>query len=157
MASKMHQTDDALHVSELIAQGSSEKGLAAARETARAAWKRYPTNGCAAHLSALLQQAGIPVPMTLGAEALATVLKNRGWRRIEVTKQTPGDVGVCLDNDQSIPGADHIYLVITVASDGNSMTIADNQNWVGDVAVNAPHGRKARGGGRTPTDYFLRA
>ena len=107
-------------------------------------------NACAATLSAFLKEAGFDIPMTLGAERLATRLKDRGWKRIDLGEQQPGDVGVT----RSItlpPGADHIYLVVRCI-DRTSMIIADNQ---GEPGMN--HGRKTSGDGRTPTEYFLRA
>ncbi|MDN0084655.1 DUF1906 domain-containing protein [Crenobacter sp. SG2305] len=142
---------DAIHVAELIRQGSSEEGLKVAREKAAASLPGYPTNGCAAHLSALLQQSGIDVAMTWGAGKLAQVLIDRGWSRISVGNQKPGDVGVCFDNDPSPAGADHIYLVVGT-SGPDEMMIADNQR-----TVDAPHIRFASGQGKTPTEYFLRA
>ena len=145
-------TNDAVHVAELIRQGSTEAGLKAARVTAKAALPEYPTNGCAAHLSALLQQAGIDVPMTFGAGKLAQRLRDRGWTRVDVGSQMAGDVGVCLDNNPTPAGADHIYLVIE-ALGRDEMLIADNQR-----TTDATHKRFASGtGGKTPTEYFLRA
>jgi hypothetical protein len=143
---------DAIHVAELIRQGRTAAGLKAARTTAKAALPQYPTNGCAAHLSALLQQAGIDIPMTFGAGKLAQRLKDRGWTRVDVGSQIAGDVGVCFDNDPTPEGADHVYLVIeTLGRD--EMSIADNQR-----TADATHKRFASGaGGKTPTEYFLRA
>ena len=142
---------DAVHVPELIRQGSSAAGLKQARTTAKKALTGYPTNGCAAHLSALLQQAGVDLDMTFGAGKLAHVLAERGWSPIACRSQMPGDVGVCYDNDPTPAGADHIYLVIE--TDGNDeMQIADNQR-----TADAPHPRFASGHGKTPTEYFLRA
>jgi len=143
---------DAVHVPELVRQGSTTAGLKAARTTAKAALPQYPTNGCAAHLSALLVQAGMDVPMTFGAGKLAQTLKDRGWTRIAVGSQAVGDVGVCFDNDPTPAGADHIYLVVEVLG-ADEMLIADNQR-----TADAPHKRNASGaGGKTPTEYFLRA
>ena len=143
---------DAVHVAELIQQGSTAAGLKAARTVAKAALPQYPTNGCAAHLSALLQQAGMDVPMTLGAGKLAQRIADRGWTRIDVGSQIAGDVGVCLDNDPTPAGADHIYLVINPLG-ADEMMIADNQR-----TTDAPHKRRASGAdGKTPTEYFLRA
>jgi hypothetical protein len=142
--------EDSGHIRELIQQGSDPDGLALARSTAEASLNGYPKNGCAAHLSALLKQAGIAVPMTWGAGKLAHLLETRGWRRVLVGSQQPGDIGVCLDNT-SPPGADHVYLVITVLENGE-MLIADNQN-----SENAPHSRFQNGHGKTETEYFLRA
>lgn len=142
---------DAVLIPVLIANGSTAAGIAAARVEARPAVKGYPKNGCAAHLSALLRQSGIDVPMTVGAGKLATLIERRGWRRIEVGGQRPGDVGVAYDNGDP-PGADHIYLVIEVLDD-DQMKVTDNQN-----REDSPHSRSARGrDGRTGTDYFLRA
>jgi hypothetical protein len=120
--------------------------------TAKAALPQYPSNGCAAHLSALLAQAGIDVPMTFGAGKLAQRLKDRGWTCIDVGAQTAGDVGVCFDIDPTPPGADHVYLVVETQGP-DEMLIADNQR-----TADAPHKRFASGvGGKTPTEYFLRA
>ena len=143
---------DAVRILELIRQGTSAEGLESARLRAKAELPQYPTNGCAAHLSALLQQAGIDVPMTFGAGKLAQVIANRGWTRNDVGSQQPGDIGVCFDNDPSPAGADHVYLVVGT-SGPDEMMIADNQR-----STDAPHTRFASGrGGKTPTEYFLRA
>lgn len=138
-------------ITELIKQGSTEEGLEEARTSAKAALPGYPTNGCAAHLSALLQQAGFAVPMIFGAGKLAHFLAEQGWKKVAVGAQQPGDVGVCYDNNPSPPGADHVYLVIeTLGPD--KMMIADNQR-----DENITHSRYASGNGRTPTEYFLRS
>jgi hypothetical protein len=142
---------DAIHVAELIRQGSTAAGLKAARDTAAASLPGYPSNGCAAHLSALLQQSDIDVSMTWGAGKLAHVLADRGWSRITVGSQKAGDVGVCFDNDPTPAGADHIYLVVNTFGP-DEMMIADNQR-----TEDAPHTRFASGHGKTPTEYFLRA
>jgi hypothetical protein len=137
-------------ISELIRLGSDVDELAKAQKIAKNAWSRFPHNGCAANLSALLQLAGTNVPMILGAGKLAQTIESRGWTRIGVGSQQAGDVGVTLD--QGTPaGADHIYLVLSVdANDRDIMRIADNQD-------NEPHSRHASGHGKTPTKYFLRA
>lgn len=150
-AAAMAMSGDAGHVAALIVQGSTADGLERARKTAAAAWHDYPHDGCAAHLSALLQQAGIGVPMTLGAGALARVLAQRGWARIARGNQIAGDVGVCYDLDPTPAGADHIYLVVQ-RIDSDQMLVADNQR-----QTDAPHIRFASGHGKTPTEYFLRA
>jgi hypothetical protein len=141
---------DAAHTSELIRQGSTPEGLKRARETAKAALTGYPTDGCAAHLSALLEQAGIDVEMTFGAGKLAHILSERGWTRVAITRQRAGDVGVCFDNI-SPPGSDHVYLVVST-SGPDQMMVADNQ-----CKTDAPHIRYASGHGQTATEYFLRA
>ncbi|MBS0485408.1 MAG: hypothetical protein JSS06_09395 [Proteobacteria bacterium] len=140
---------DRNNIPKLIKLGSSTTDLAQAQSVARSAWPPFPHNGCAANLSALLQLAGIDVPMTLGAGKLAHILNSRrGWVQIAVGEQTAGDIGVTFD-DNAIPGADHIYLVVqTVGTD--EMIVADNQD-------TRPHRRFASGHGRTPTEYFLRA
>lgn len=135
----------------LLKQGSSIQGLAQARATAAAQLPGYPTNGCATHLSALLQQAGFNVPMIFGAGKLAHYLADHGWSKIPTGEQQPGDVGVCYDNNPSPPGADHVYLVIETI-DNDKMMIADNQR--DDDVI---HARYASGNGKTPTEYFLRS
>ena len=143
-------SSDAAHVPELIHQGGSAEGLKAARETAASALPGYPKNGCAAHLSALMQQAGINIEMTFGAGKLAHVLSERNWTRVGLGQQRPGDVGVCYDNT-SPPGSDHVYLVVST-SGPDQMMVADNQR-----KTDSPHERYASGQGKTRTEYFLRA
>jgi hypothetical protein len=140
---------DSDHIQQLISIGGSVDGFADAQATAKQNLPGFPHNGCAATLSALLGQAGIDVPMTLGAGHLAEILEgDRGWQRIAVGEQQPGDVGVTFDNSDP-PGADHIYLVVE-ALDEDEMVIADNQATV-------THQRFASGHGKTATEYFLRA
>lgn len=148
------------HVDELIALGSKEQDIQRIQDIAAKAMKANGLgytlhNACAATLSAFMQEAGIDVPMTLGAGRLAERLGGNGsnsrkWQHIAVGRQMPGDVGVTFDDDPTPPGADHIYLVVERV-DSDEMLIADNQ---------APrrHRRYASGrGGKTPTEYFLRA
>src|SRR3712207_1344615 len=142
---------DASRVADLIREGSTREGLQAARREAARVLANYPRNGCAVHLSALLRQSGIDVPMTRGAGKLARRIAERGWQRVVVGQQQPGDVGVTYDNDPTPRGADHIYLVIE-ARGPDEMLIADNQR-----RSDAPHTRFASGRGKTPTEYFLRA
>lgn len=113
---------------------------------------KYPRKSCAATLSHFLRKAGIDIPVTTGAQNLADRIHfNRGWTKIKVGKQQAGDVGVCFSMANDVPGADHIYLVIQ-AVDEDLMVIVDNQHQ-GDT-----HRRYASGkGGKTPTEYFLRA
>lgn len=145
---------DAPSIPQLIENGSSAEGLAKAWKTAQKALPEFPHNGCAAHLSALLIESGIDIPMTLGAGNLARRLSLRGWERIKVGSQKPGDVGVTYDLDPTPPGADHIYLVIEVKENPDNMLVADNQR-----KTDAPHPRSASGRSdhKTPTEYFLRA
>jgi len=138
-------------VAALIQQGSSAAGLKAARLKAAKNWAHYPTNGCAYHLSALLQNAGIGVKTEGSAGKLAKQIEARGWKRVPVGEQQPGDVGVTYDHDPTPPGADHIYLVVAVKGK-DEMIIADNQR-----KTDATHSRFASGKGKTPTAYFLRA
>jgi len=149
---------DAARIPTLVRNGSDPASIARAQAAAARAMTGsgcvYPHNACAATLSAFLQQAGIDVPMTLGAGRLAARLKmNRGWTRIAVGNQRAGDVGVCYDNDTKIAGADHIYLVVGVdPMNSDKLTIVDNQR------QGQTHPRYASGhGGKTPTEYFLRA
>jgi hypothetical protein len=149
---------DAEHVAALLAAAKTPATLTQAQATAAKALKAageppYPKNGCAATLSALLQIAGIAVPMTLGAGRLANILggqlKSRGWAHVPVGEQKAGDVGVTFDEGGNA-GADHIYLVIEPIDD-DVMLIADNQ-------AKTLHKRAASGTpNKTPTEYFLRA
>jgi hypothetical protein len=92
------------------------------------------------------------VPVTTGAQNLADRLRlNRKWMRVKVGKQQAGDVGVCFSQSNDVSGADHIYLVVEPQGD-DKMLIADNQ------VQGQAHIRYASGkGGKTPTEYFLRA
>ncbi len=118
----------------------------------------WPHSGCAANLSTLLRRAGIDVEATVGAGRLAHLLGgaigSRRWTHVAVGLQQPGDVGVTFDRGPP-DGADHVYLVVA-RHDADLMTIADNQS-------PTLHKRRAGGGavpgegGKTPTDYFLRA
>lgn len=140
---------DKAFIPELVRLGSDVNEIAKAQEIAKKAWSHFPHNGCAANLSALLQLAGINVPMILGAGKLAHTIEARGWKKISVGKQQAGDIGVTFDQCTP-PGADHIYLVLSVDADNDKMRISDNQD-------NEPHSRYASGHGKTPTKYFLRA
>ncbi|SCB15598.1 hypothetical protein GA0061103_2319 [Rhizobium multihospitium] len=145
-------SNDKVHIPELIENGKSPQGLAKAWKTASKALPEFPHNGCAAHLSALLQESGIDIPMTVGAGNLARLLEKRGWQRIEVRSQQAGDVGVTYDLDPDPPGPDHVYLVVERLDD-DDMLIADNQRHSDE-----PHHRSAAGKhGKTPTEFFLRA
>ncbi|MFZ1641819.1 MAG: hypothetical protein WAV07_10390 [Candidatus Contendobacter sp.] len=148
----LHNRNDAdkACIPELIRIGNDVREIAKAQRIAKTAWSRFPHNGCAANLSALLQLAGIDVPMILGAGKLAHTIEARCWERISVGNQQAGDIGVTFD--QGTPaGADHIYLVLSVDSNNSDkMLISDNQD-------NEPHSRYASGHGKTPTEYFLRA
>lgn len=141
-------------IPKLLEIGGSTSGIAEAQKVAAKALESagaapFPKNGCAANLSALLQLAGIAVPMTLGAGKLAHRIEEREWIRVKPGLQLAGDVGVTFD-ENGIPGADHIYLVLQ-RIDHDLMTISDNQ-------AAKPHKRAASGkGGKTPTEYFLRA
>jgi hypothetical protein len=146
---------DGDHIAALVTNGGSAAEIARAQQTAKAALPSFPHNGCAANLSALLQQSGMAVRMTLGAGALAHLLETRGWSRIAVGDQAPGDVGVTLDNTDP-PGADHLYLVVETI-DSDEMVIADNQ--AETTHRRCASGRRASGEARgtTRTEYFLRA
>ncbi len=141
----------------LIQIGGFDESLQRAQGVAAAALREvgvtFPRRAGAATLSALLEAAGINVPMTLGAGKLAQRLggrlNSRRWDHVPVGEQEAGDVGVCLD-DSPRDGADHVYLVVRRV-DNDEMVIADNQ-------ATTPHPRFASGkGGKTPTDHFLRA
>jgi hypothetical protein len=143
---EINECNDKTCIEKLIDVGRNN--LNQAQKTAKIAWEYFPHNGCAANLSALLQLAGIDVPMILGSGKLAECIENRGWKRIKIGKQQPGDIGVTFDNCKP-SGADHIYLVLDII-DKDKMIIADNQD-------NIPHSRYASGNGKTKTEYFLRA
>jgi hypothetical protein len=142
---------DAAKIPNLVKLGSTAAGLKAARLEAARNWKAYPSDGCAYHLSALMQNAGIAVATEGSAGKLAARIEARGWKRVPVGKQQPGDVGVTYDRDPTPPGADHIYLVVETKGT-DEMLIADNQRKTDSV-----HSRFASGKGKTPTEYFLRA
>jgi hypothetical protein len=140
---------DKSFIPELIRLGSDVNEIAKARKIAKTAWYKFPYKGCAANLSALLQLAGINVPMILGAGKLAHTIEARGWEKISVGKQQAGDIGVTFDQGAP-PGADHIYLVLSVGAGNDKMRISDNKD-------DEPHSRYASGHDETPTKYFLRA
>lgn len=109
-------------------------------------------SGCATVLSILLQRSGINIPIESGAGKLARLLESRtgqgrGWNRIAVGYQKPGDVGVTFDLT-SPPGADHIFLVVRPI-DASTALVADNQR-------RELHPRSLLGGPKTPTAYLLR-
>lgn len=142
-------------VDELIELGTDSESIhriqdIAAKSMKAAGYGYTLHNACAAALSAFLQEAGINVPTTLGAGKLAKRLKkDRLWKRITVGAQKAGDAGVTFDTG-GVSGADHIYLVVQRIND-DQMIIADNQS-------PSKHTRFASGkGGKTPTEYFLRA
>lgn len=144
-------------IPELVRNGGDLASLrmaqdAAARALAAAGLPPFPTDACAAMLSALLQMSGVPVPMTLGAGNLAHRLGERlnshGWDHVAVGGQQPGDIGVTFDKGGN-PEADHIYLVVETRGP-DRMLIADNQ-------ASVPHERFASGDGKTATECFLRA
>lgn len=113
--------------------------------------RRTLRNACACTLSLFLQKSGMDVKLEYGAGNIARVLeRDRGWTRVAVGNQRPGDVGVCYDWDPTPPGSDHVYIVVE-SIDGDKMQIADNQKG------SSPHVRYASGNGQTPTEYFLRA
>lgn len=110
-------------------------------------------NACASTLSALINGVCSQFPMIAGAQDLADYLEKKiNWKRIEykVSEIQPGDIGVCADQGHGLPGADHIYLVISAATGSDTIFIADNQN--GSI-----HERSISGNDhKTPTEYFLR-
>ena len=138
-------------IRDLVMNGATSKSIAKARTDAKSKYPKFPRRGCAAFLSSLMRNSGIAVPFTLSAGRLAHVLEHdRAWSVIPVGSQRCGDVGVAFDNDKSVPGSDHVYLVLE-ALDADRMVISDNQK-------TEPHYRAASGkDGKTPTEYFLRA
>lgn len=141
-------------IDKLIALGTDPASIVriqdlAAREMMRNGLGHTLSNACAATLSIFLNEAGVDVPITLGAGRLARRLRDdRHWKPIDVGQQLAGDVGVTFDN-KSPHGADHVYLVVE-RIDADLMQIADNQK-------PQRHRRAASGKGKTPTEYFLRA
>ena len=154
-ASTLFLTDDAGLIPELVAIGSDPAQCAQIRDKAFKAMTSiygHPTshNACACTLSMFLRAAGMNISVEYGAGNLAKILEfTRGWQRVKIGQQKPGDVAVALDKTPP-PGADHIFLVIE-SFDGDRMSIADNQT------DSCPHERYATGHGRTAVDYFLRA
>jgi hypothetical protein len=120
----------------LIAFASDPTRLQAIQSTAAAKLlafdqEIYPTDGCAITLSLMLQAVGIDVADTYMAFDLAkTVKDDRGWTRVDVGSQAPGDIGTTC-GQAPMHGTDHIYFVL-------------NFRW-------------ASGQGKSPTQYFLRA
>jgi hypothetical protein len=155
-------SSDADHIGNLIQIGSDPKSIKKVQALAAKTIKAlgvpglvYPSKSCAAVLSHFLNEAGIDVPITTGAQKLADRIRvNRGWDVVKVGKQQPGDVGVCFSVSDDVAGADHIYLVVE-RKDSDLMVVADNQ------AQGTTHTRTASGKGgkvpKTPTEYFLRA
>lgn len=145
---------DSEHIAKLIALASEDETLqevqhAAARKELRAVDLVYPRDACAITQSCLLQAAGIDVADTYGALALGLAMEKRGWQRIAVGKQQPGDLGSTCKSEPD-HGNDHIYLVLRTLND-DEMVVADNQS-------SRPHFRYASGkGGKTPSTHFLRA
>lgn len=148
------KASDADHIARLLEIASNTSELVAmqhiaAKKLLEFDGEVYPSDGCAITLSVLLQQAGIGVPDIFKAIDLGNRLKTRGWQVIPVGEQRVGDVGSTC-RSQAHHGQDHIYLVLKVLNE-DEMVIADNQ-------APAPHFRYASGkGGKTPTQYFLRA
>ncbi len=146
---------DADRIAALVTLGADPQRAAVIRERGRTAMiriygKKTSRNACAATLCCFLEAAGIDVPMEYGAGNLARHLeKKRGWSRVSVGRQQPGDVAVCYDR-MAPPGADHVYLVVKRV-DADEMLIADNQT------PYCPRTRFASGRGQTAVQYFLRA
>lgn len=143
-------------VQKLISLGSDVNSCQTIHERARESMVQIygkPTlhNACACTLSLFLQTAGFDLAkLIFGAGALAEYLKAHGWTRVAVGDQQAGDVGVCRDDDHTIAGPDHVFLVVKRV-DADLMQIADNQESF------APHPWFASGkGSKTPVDYFLR-
>ena len=136
-------------VAAALALAKDPAGFAAVRQEAAKRLPGYPRNGCAATLSTLLAAAGINVPFTVNAEALADILEWRGWRRVSRLLPMAGDVAVTADANGNAM-ADHIFLILSPQS-ADVMLIVDNQ-------AKKPHRRSLSGAdGRTPTEYLLRA
>ncbi|QND60148.1 hypothetical protein [Mesorhizobium huakuii] len=146
---------DASKIAKLVSVASDPQKCEAIREQGKEAMipiygEATSHNACAATLCCFLNAADINVPMERGAGALAKYLeKTRGWARVKVGGQKPGDVAVCFDNTKPA-GADHIYLVVKCL-DSDEMLIADNQTNY------CPRIRYASGHGQTAVEYFLRA
>ena len=153
---------DAEQIEKLIELGRDPASIARIQEEAKDLMEAGGAGctlrlACAATLSCFLNRAGVDVTPTLGAGRLAARLeKDRGWQRISVGWQLPGDVGVTIDADPTRPGGDHVYLVVDLIED-DLMLIVDNQ------VAGRPHHRSASGkrrgdmkSGRTGTAYFLR-
>jgi hypothetical protein len=110
----------------------------------------YPHDGCAITLSTLLEQADVSITDTFQALALVDLLIKRGWQKIPLGSQIPGDVGTTVYGGVAHHGTDHVFLVLRIMGD-DEMVIADNQ-------ASTAHFRYVSGkGGKTPTRFFLRA
>ena len=147
------KSTDAAKIPELMKIASDDTTLQEAQSQASDklmsyCGEEYPHNGCAITLSCLLQKAGIDVDDTFLAFELDQVLRDRGWKQIDLGDHKDGDVGTTC-GDAPRHGVDHIFLVLK-RQDDDLMTIADNQK---DV----PHDRYVSGKNKSPTTYFLRA
>lgn len=138
-------------VQTMVDRAWSDECRREARELASSFLPEFPTNGCAAFLSSLMEQSGIDVGAEVNAQALADELISRGWEVVATNAPgapDAGDVGVTLDQNEN-GMADHIYLCIQAITN-DEMTIVDNQS-------EDPSIRYLSGQGKTPTDYLLRA
>ncbi|MDR6202506.1 DUF1906 domain-containing protein [Paraburkholderia graminis] len=146
VAGSANAITDAFNTLALIKEGESAEGVTAAK--ARLDTDNVSPDNSGALLSALLQGAGIDVPITEDAATLTQTLLGRGWKRVSVANQKPGDIGVC--DDAGNPMSHEVYLVLEVRG-ANDMTV------VGDPDAMAPQIRYASGNGSMRTSYFLRA
>jgi hypothetical protein len=125
----------------------------------REKYPRFPHLACAATLSELLRFLGHDIEYIEWAETLATRLKNKGWKIVEVHDGLKvGDVFVTEDlNDND--AADHIGLVAGLHRNPNLFYCIDNNLKAPDFK---PYLRNVRVDSdasmpkRTPIDYLLR-
>lgn len=139
---------DAVLIRKLIEMGEDHYIVAELQAAAMLIMPDFPDNGCALFLTLFLNRAGIEIPLTKMTNRLVEGLERRGWTRIALGAQQPGNIGVTRDSTPP-DGADHGYLVMEVF-DEDLMMVLDNQ-------LQVPHRRRASGEGWTPTAFFLRA
>ena len=120
---------------------------------AKARYRAFPSDGCAAFCSSALRRADINVRFELWAQTLAEAVEARGWRRVSRREEPrAGDVFVTQDiNGQ--PGADHMGVVAADGRFQGRFRCADNQ--LGSAA--RPYLRNIGPGPKTPIAYWLRA
>ncbi len=145
-------------IEDMLRFANTRSNIDQVRSEAKVIYPAFPHDGCAYFLSVLLRDSGFGVGVFGLAQELADNLASAGWQRIALADYQPGDIGVALDligggssGNQPNGLADHIYLVVDKVNSGYASVI-DNQ------VHSVIHERNVgRGGGYTPTHYFLRS